>query len=336
MKYPLIALITSALLMADAFAADPLPSWKDGAAKSAVIEFVGRVDAAGIPNAERIAVFDNDGTLWSEQPLYFQALFAFDRVKAMAPDHPEWAETEPFASVLKGDFETALAGGEHALIELIMGTHAGMSTEEFAGIVAEWVATTRHPTTGRLLTEMVYQPMLEVLSYLRDNGFRTYIVSGGGIEFMRPWAERVYGIPPEQVIGSSIKVKYEVRDGIPALMRLPEVNFIDDKEGKPVGIHQHIGQRPLIAVGNSDGDFQMLEWTTAGEGPRLGVLVHHDDAEREWAYDRESHIGRLNRGLDEAGERGWLLVSMKNDWATIHPEISAGMRWPAPAGRSRH
>jgi hypothetical protein len=305
-------------------AAHPLPSWNASGARAAVIDFVGKVTTEGsadfVPAPERIAVFDNDGTLWAEQPMYFQAFFIFDRIRQLAPEHPEWQDQEPFASVLKGDMKSALAGGEHALIEMAMATHAGMTTEAFEQIVSDWIATAKHPTTGRPLTAMVYQPMLELLDYLRENGFKTFIVSGGGIEFMRPWAECVYGIPPEQVIGSSIKVKYEVRDGKPVLSRLPELDFIDDKEGKPVGIHRHIGRRPLIAVGNSDGDFQMLEWTTAGSGPRLGVYIHHDDAKREWAYDRESSIGRLDRGLDEAPSRGWKVVSIMNDWETVFPE----------------
>ncbi|HMP72506.1 MAG TPA: HAD family hydrolase, partial [Kiritimatiellia bacterium] len=240
-------------------------------------------------------------------------------IRELAPLHPEWETREPFASVLKGDVKAALAGGEHALMEMAMATHAGMTAEEFEQIVTNWIATATHPTTGKRFTEMVYQPMLEVLDYLRANGFKTFIVSGGGIEFMRPWTERVYGIPPEQVIGSSIKTKYDVRDGKPVLIRLPDVDFIDDKEGKPVGIHRHIGRRPLIAFGNSDGDFQMLDYTTAGAGPRLGVIIHHTDGEREWAYDRDSHIGRLARGLDEAEARGWIVVDMKEDWAVIYP-----------------
>jgi phosphoserine phosphatase len=306
-----------------ALAEEPLPSWNTGTVKNSIIEFVATVSTPGSPNfvpePERIAVFDNDGTLWSEQPLYFQAFFIFDRIKQLAPQHPEWKTQEPFASVLKGDTTAALAGGESALIKMAMATHAGMTTTEFEQLVSEWITTAKHPTTGKAFTEMVYQPMLELLDFLRDNGFTTYIVSGGGIEFMRPWTERIYGIPPEQVIGSSIKTKYEVRDGKPVLARLPELNFIDDKEGKPIGINQHIGRRPIAAFGNSDGDFQMLEWTTAGTGPRLGVYIHHDDAEREYAYDRDSHIGRLNRGLDEAPSRGWMVVSMKNDWETIYP-----------------
>ena len=305
------------------FAADPLPSWNDTASKQSIIAMVEKVTKEGtsdfVPPAARIAVFDNDGTLWSEQPMYFQAFFIFDRIRELAPLHPEWETREPFASVLKGDVKAALAGGEHALMEMAMATHAGMTAEEFEQIVTNWIATATHPTTGKRFTEMVYQPMLEVLDYLRANGFKTFIVSGGGIEFMRPWTERVYGIPPEQVIGSSIKTKYDVRDGKPVLIRLPDVDFIDDKEGKPVGIHRHIGRRPLIAFGNSDGDFQMLDYTTAGAGPRLGVIIHHTDGEREWAYDRDSHIGRLARGLDEAEARGWIVVDMKEDWAVIYP-----------------
>jgi len=304
-------------------ATDPLQSWNDGDAKQSILGFVARVtDPASpdfVPEAERIATFDNDGTLWAEKPVYFQLLFAIDRVKALAPDHPEWATKQPFKAVIENDMESLHAAGEHGLIELVMATHAEMTTDEFELIASEWLATATHPTTGRPFTEMVYQPMLEVLDYLRANGFKTFIVSGGGIEFMRPWTEAVYGIPPEQVVGSSIKTVFEVRDGEPVLVRLPELNFIDDKEGKPVGINSHIGRRPIAAFGNSDGDFQMLEWTTAGSGARLGVLVHHTDAEREWAYDRESAVGRLDQGLDEAGARGWIVVSMEDDWRTIFP-----------------
>jgi phosphoglycolate phosphatase-like HAD superfamily hydrolase len=306
-----------------AIAADPLPSWNEGGAKRSIFDFVQRVTAPGgkdfVPEPERVAAFDNDGTLWAEQPFYFQLVFALDRVKALAPKHPEWKEKEPFKSVLAGDLKSVLAGGEHALVELIMATHAGTTTEEFEQVVKGWIASAKHPRFNRPYTECVYQPMLELLVYLRANGFKTYIVSGGGIEFMRPWVERVYGIPPEQVVGSTIKVKYELRDGRPVLARLPEINFIDDKAGKPVGIHYHIGRRPIAAFGNSDGDFQMLEWTTGGSGPRLGLIVHHDDAEREWAYDRKSSIGKLDRGLDEAPKRGWVVVSMKRDWKFIFP-----------------
>ena len=301
---------------------DSLPSWNKGPAKQAILDFITKTTSPGspdfVPASERIAVFDNDGTLWAEQPMYFQAFFIFDRVKQLAPQHPEWKAKEPFASVLKGDLKSALAGGELALLEMAMATHAGMTTEEFEKIVTDWITTAKHPTTGKLYTEMVYQPMLELLAYLRANGFKTFIVSGGGIEFMRPWAERVYGIPPEQVVGSSIKTKYEERAGKPVLVRLPELNFIDDKAGKPVGIQTHIGRRPIFAAGNSDGDFQMLEWTTSGSGPRLGVIIHHTDAVREWAYDRTSHIGRLAKGLDEAPQRGWTVVSMKDDWTSLY------------------
>ena len=302
---------------------DPLPSWNDGAAKQAIVAFVAKVTKEGapdfVPPAERIATFDNDGTLWAEQPMYFQLLFALDRVKALAPQHPEWKDKEPFASLLKGDVKGALAGGERAMLDIVMATHAGMTTEEFEKIVQEWIATAKHPVTKRPYTEMVYQPMLELLAYLRANGFKTFIVSGGGIEFMRPWAEKVYGIPPEQVVGSSIKTKFELRDGKPVLVRLPEVNFIDDKAGKPVGIQQHIGRRPIAAFGNSDGDLQMLQWTTAGRGARLALIVHHTDAEREWAYDRKSSIGRLDKALDEAQAKGWTVVNMKDDWKRIFP-----------------
>jgi len=272
-----------------------------------------------VPAPERIAVFDNDGTLWAEQPLYFQLVFALDRVKALAPQHPEWKDKEPFASLLKGDLKGALAGGEPAIFQIVMATHTGMTTEEFEKTVTDWIATARHPKTKRPYTEMVYQPMLELLAYLRANGFKTFIVSGGGIEFMRVFSEQVYGIPPEQVIGSSGKLKFELRDGKPVLVKLPELNFIDDKAGKPVGIQQHIGRRPILAFGNSDGDLQMLQWTAAGRGARFMGLVHHTDAEREWAYDRNSHIGKLDKALDEANAKGWTVVDMKDDWKQVFP-----------------
>ncbi len=303
---------------------DPLPSWNDGKAKKSIIDFVERVTKKAspdfVPPAERIATFDNDGCLWAEQPMYFQLLFALDRVKAIAPQHPEWKDKEPFASLLKGDVKGALAGGEHAMLEIVMATHAGMTTQEFEKIVEDWIAMAKHPTTKRPYTEMVYQPMLEVLAHLRANGFKTFIVSGGGIEFMRPWVERVYGIPPEQVVGSSIKTKFEMRDGKPVLVRLPELNFIDDKEGKPIGIASHIGRRPIAAFGNSDGDLQMLQWTAAGPGPRFCLYVHHTDTEREWAYDRTSSIGRLDKGLDEARAKGWTVVDMRKDWKVVFPK----------------
>jgi haloacid dehalogenase-like hydrolase len=301
----------------------PLPSWKEGPAKASIVEFVAKVTKQGspafVPPGERIAVFDNDGTLWAEQPMYFQLCFALDRVKALAPQHPEWKEKEPFASLLRGDVKSVVAGGERAMLEITMATHAGMTTDEFEQIVKDWLATAKHPKAKRPYTEMVYQPMLELLAYFRANGFKTFIVSGGGIEFMRPWTEAVYGVPPEQVIGSSIKTKFEVRDGKPVLVRLPELNFIDEKAGKPDGINSHIGRRPIAAFGNSDGDFQMLEWTTSGSCPRLGMIIHHDDGEREFAYDRESPFGKLDHALDEAPRRGWTVVSMKHDWNNIFP-----------------
>jgi phosphoglycolate phosphatase-like HAD superfamily hydrolase len=321
--YRFASILAGALLASSTFAADPLPSWNDTAHKQSITTFVEKVTKEGtpdfVPPPERIAVFDNDGTLWAEQPMYFQALFIFDRIKQLAPKHPEWKTKEPFASVLKGDVKGALTGGEKALVEMAMATHAGMTTEDFAKTVSEWLATAKHPKTGKRYTDMVYQPMLELLTYLRANGFKTFIVSGGGIEFVRVFAEQVYGVPPEQVIGSSIKTKYEVREGKPVLMRLPELNFIDDKAGKPVGINQHIGRRPVAAFGNSDGDFEMLEWTTSGPGPRFGMFVHHDDAVREWAYDRESHVGRMKRGLDEGPQHGWVIASMKSDWRRVFP-----------------
>lgn len=303
---------------------DPLPSWNEGKAKQSIVDFVNEVTDESSANfvkpEDRIATFDNDGTLWSEQPYYFQLQFALDRVKALAPDHPEWNNNPLFKAVLDNDIKTVLSSGEHGLIELVMTTHAGMTTEEFSHIVRDWINTTKHPKTNKLYKEMVFQPMLEVLDYLRANGFKTYIVSGGGIDFMRPWTQEVYGIPSEQVIGSSGKVKFEMREGQPVLVKLPEINFIDDKEGKPVGIHQFIGKRPIAAFGNSDGDLQMLQWTAAGNGKRLMVYIHHTDADREWTYDRDSHIGRLNKGLNEANEKGWTVVDMKNDWKKIYPD----------------
>jgi phosphoglycolate phosphatase-like HAD superfamily hydrolase len=320
-----IILVRVAALLSTAMvrAADPLPSWNDTAPKKAIVAFVEKVTKEGspdfVPVAERIATFDNDGTLWAEQPMYFQFFFVIDRVKALAPKHPEWKEKEPFASLLKGDMKGVAASGEKGAMEMMAATHTGMTTEEFSKTVTDWIRTAKHPKTGRLYTEMVYQPMLELLAYLRANGFKTFIVSGGGIEFMRPWAEKTYGIPPEQVVGSSGKLKFEMRDGSPVLVKLPEVHLIDDKEGKPVGIQQHIGRRPIAAFGNSDGDLQMLQWATAGRGARFALIVHHTDAEREWAYDRTSHIGKLDKAWDEASAKGWAIVSMKDDWATIHP-----------------
>lgn len=305
-------------------AADPLPSWNDTDTKKAIIGFVEKVTKEGspdfVPVPERIATFDNDGTLWSEQPMYFQAFYIFAKIKEMAPQHPEWTVTEPFASILKGDMKTALGGGEKALVALLMATHSGMATDEFEKSVTDWITTAKHPKTGKPFTEMVFQPMLELLAYLRANQFKTFIVSGGGIEFMRPWAEKTYGIPPEQVVGSSGGLKYELRDGVPVILKTPELVLNDDNVGKPVGIQRHIGRRPIAAFGNSDGDFQMLEWTTSGKGARLGLIVHHTDAEREYAYDRGSHIGKLEKGLDAAKEKGWIISDMKSDWNTIYPK----------------
>lgn len=300
-----------------------LPSWNDGQAKSSIIDFVNDITNENSPNfvkiKERIAVFDNDGNLWSEKPIYFQLVFAMDRVKELAPEHPEWKEIQPFKAVLENDMDALLASGKHGLLELVMASHAGMTNAEFAQIVKAWTSTAKHPRTNRLYTEMVFQPMLELLDYFRANGFKIYIVSGGGIEFLRVWAEEVYGIPPEQVIGSSIKTKFEFREGRPVIVRLPEIDFIDDKEGKPVAINKFIGRKPIAAFGNSDGDLPMLQWTASGDGARFMMYVHHTDEEREWAYDRESHIGRLDKGLDEAKEKGWTVVDMKNDWKVIYP-----------------
>ena len=304
-----------------AFAQDPLASWNEGQTKQQILDFVRDVTTASssnfVPPEERIAVFDNDGTLWAEQPAYFQLLFAIDRIKELAPQHPEWKTQMPFKAVLENDMAGLSASGEKGLIQLVMASHAGMTTAEFEKIVKDWLATSQHPRFKRPFTDLVYQPMLELLAYLRAKAFKTFIVSGGGIEFMRPWTERIYGIPPEQVMGSSIKVKFELRDGNPVLVRLPEIDFIDDKAGKPVGIHKFIGRRPIAAFGNSNGDLQMLQWTAGGEGPRFMLLVHHTDDEREWAYDRESKIGHLDKALDEAQSRGWTVVDMKKDWKQV-------------------
>ncbi len=304
------------------YAQDPLPSWNDGATKQSITDFVAKATKEGspdfVPPNERIATFDNDGTLWCEQPMYFQLLFALDRVKTLAPQHPEWKTKEPFASLLKGNVKGALAGGEPAIAKIIMVTHAGMTTTEFEKIVTDWIATAEHPKFKKPLTECVYLPMIELLAYLRANGFKTFIVSGGGIEFMRPWTEKVYGVPPEQVVGSSIKTKYEMRHGKPVLVRLPEINFIDDKTGKPIGINSHIGRRPIAAFGNSDGDQQMLEWTQGGGGARLMMLVHHDDAVREFAYGPDSKIGTFSDALmAEAKKDNWTVISMKDDWKKV-------------------
>ncbi len=328
-RFTSIAIATfaaAAVLLGGCASSNKLASWNDGPAKQSLVTFVDRVTTPGspdfIPAGQRLAVFDNDGTLWAEQPMYFQFLFAVDRVKALAPQHPEWKTTEPFASLLKGDMKAALAGGEHAILEIIAATHSGMTPEEFRQIVKDWLANARHPTTGRLYTDMVYQPMLEALAYLRANGFKTWIVSGGGVEFMRAFAEHVYGIPPEQVIGSAGKLKFELRDGVATLTKLPDVEFIDDKDGKPMAIERIIGRRPVMAFGNSDGDLQMLQWTAAGDGPRYCAFIHHTDAKREWEYDRKSPVGRLDKGLDQAAADGWTLVSMGTDWKAIFPPES--------------
>ena len=326
MKRGFIAVVACGLTFVAtiARAVDPLPSWNDTAPEKAIVEFVEKVTKEGSPDfvkpEERIATFDNDGTLWAEQPIYFQFQFAINRVKALAPQHPEWKEQTPFKFILAGDMKALLADGK-SMMALMAVSHSGMTTDDFNKIVKEWLHTAKHPKTGRLYTQMVYQPMLELLTYLRANNFKTFIVSGGGVEFMRCFAEATYGIPPEQVVGSSSKMVYEIRDGNPVLLRLPEVQFVDDKQGKPIGIEIFIGRRPIAAFGNSDGDQQMLEWTAAGAGPRFALIVHHDDPEREWAYDRKSDIGRLDKAWDEALAKGWTIVSMKDDWKTIFPPI---------------
>jgi hypothetical protein len=300
---------------------DPLPSWNDGAVKTNIISFVEKVTKEGssdfVPPAERIATFDNDGTLWAEQPIYFQVQFALDRVKALAPKHPEWKEKQPFKALLAGDMKGFTAGGAKALAEVLAVSHSGMTTDEFKATIDDWLTTAKHSRFKRPYTEVVYQPMIELLVYLRANGFKTFIVSGGGVEFMRAWAEKVYGIPPEQVVGSMGKEKFVLMNGTPVLVKLPAVDFVDDKEGKPIGIQKFIGRRPIFAFGNSDGDHQMLQWTAAGPGPRFMGLVHHTDAEREWAYDRTSHIGKLDKALDEATSKGWTVVDMKHDWKRV-------------------
>ena len=302
---------------------DPLPSWNDNLTKQSIIGFVTKTISKSssdfVNEADRIAVFDNDGTLWGEQPMYFQLAYAIDYIKKEVPNHPEWKTKEPFKSLLAGDLNGVMKGGEKALLEMLMVSHAGMSAEEFEQSVSEWLETATHPKTGKPYNQMIYQPMVELLKYLRANGYKTFIVSGGGIDFMRVWTEKAYGIPPYQVIGSSIKSKYEVIDGIPVITKLPEINFIDDKEGKPIGIYQNIGKRPIFASGNSDGDYEMLEYTIKGSGPRFGMIIHHTDSIREYAYDRNSPIGRLSKGLDDAEKNNWLVVDMESDWKVIYP-----------------
>lgn len=317
--------IALAALLLGGFAhaqSDPLPSWSEGAAKKAIVNFVGRVTTAGgkdfVPPAERIATFDNDGTLWSEQPIYFQFAFAVDRVKALAPKHPEWKTQQPYSFLLAGDMKSLLAGGEKALLPIIAASHAGMTTQEFSATVTDWMKTARHPRFKRPYTDLTFKPMGELLNYLRANGFKTFIVSGGGVEFMRAWAESAYGIPPEQVVGSSGEIKLVTgSDGKLVLQKLPRVEFVDDGPGKPVGINRFIGRRPIFAFGNSDGDLQMLQWTTEGSGARFAGIVHHTDATREWAYDRQSHIGKLDQALDEGQAKGWTIVDMKSDWKKV-------------------
>lgn len=320
-----LALVASITVVLPAIAqSNPMSSWNDGAAKAAIVDFVRRTttDSSSelVPFADRVAVFDNDGTLWTEQPVYFQLAFALDRVKQLAPQHPEWQSREPFKSIIAGDMAGLAASGQKGLLEVIAATHAGMTTEEFSHIVADWIAKAQHPRFRRPYRDLVYQPMIELLAYLRSHGFKTFIVSGGGVEFMRPWTERVYGIPPEQVVGSSGVVKFVMRQpDKPVLMKEAKVEFIDDGPGKPVGINRFIGRRPILAFGNSDGDQQMLEWTAAGSGPRFMGIVHHTDAQREYAYDRQSHVGKLDKAWDEAVRRKWTVVDMKADWNTIYP-----------------
>ena len=323
-----LALLWLAVRSGETRPVDPLPSWVDGPSKRAITTFVEAVSTPGsgkfVPPAERIATFDNDGTLWVERPFYVQGLFALDRVRALAPAYPHWRGQEPFASVLRGDPSGALAGGEAALAALITATHAGLSTDEFDQLVRDWIRTARHPDTGRPYTEMVYQPMLELLAYLRQRDFKTFVVSGGGVDFMRPWVEQTYGIPPEQVIGSSIQTRFSLRDGQPVLIRLPELRVLNDGASKPVSIQHHIGRRPIAAFGNSDGDLAMLQWTMAGSGPRFALLVHHTDGQREWAYDRGSAVGRLEGALVEARARGWTVVDMRRDWRVVFPSPVSG------------
>ena len=304
-------------------AADPLSSWTGGTAKTAIQEFVAAVTNENgkdyVEPAERIAVFDHDGTLWVEYPMYTQILFAFERVKELAPQHPEWKTTQPFKALLEGDTKTVGASGMKGLMEIVVATHSGMTAAEFEAEASEWLATAKHPRFDRLYSEAIYQPQLELLAYLRANGFKTFIVSGGGIQFMRPITEKNYGIPPDQVVGSSAVTEFQMKGGKPALVRQPKIDFVNDKAGKPVGIYEHIGQRPILAFGNSDSDMQMIEYTVAGEGRRLGLFVHHTDADREYAYDRKSHVGTLDEALDQADANGWIVVDMKKDWQTIFP-----------------
>jgi phosphoglycolate phosphatase-like HAD superfamily hydrolase len=322
LKIALAGTLACAVMLPATAQADPLPSWNAGKTKDAIVDFVTRTTTPGpdfVAVGDRIATFDNDGTLWSEQPLYFQLAFVLDRVKAMAGDHLEWKDTQPFKAVLEGDTKTLMAGGEKGIMELLAATSSGMSVENFAASVVEWTKTARHPRFDRPYTELVFQPMLELLAYLRANNYQTFIVSGGGVEFMRPWTEGFYGIPPNQVVGSSGKTEFKLDGDTPTIQKLPAIEFVDDGPGKPVGINRFIGKRPIFAAGNSDGDLEMLQWTTLNSGPRFGMIIHHTDAKREWAYDRDSRIGKLDKALDEAPRRGWTVVDMKDDWKVIYP-----------------
>lgn len=324
-----VLLLAGAILAHNTQAADPLPSWNKGASKSAIIDYVDSVTKAGsatfIPVPQRIATFDNDGCLWSEQPVYFQVLYAMERLREMAPDHPEWQNTEPFQSALADGVPGLMASGMQGISQVLAATHANITATAFDASVRDWLATARHPQTGLLYTQMVYQPMLDLLAYLRENEFKTYIVSGGGIDFVRTFSEQAYGIPPEQIVGTTFDAEFQMLDGIPTIIKTPKLMLLDDKAGKPVGIYQHIGRRPIFAAGNSDGDLQMLQYTTIARSsddttPRFGLIVHHTDAEREWAYDRSSHIGKLDKALDQAKQQGWIVVDMKDDWRQIYPE----------------
>lgn len=323
LRFGIAAALASAIILPVAARADPLPSWNEGPTKSAIVDFVTRTTTSGgpdfVPVEDRIATFDNDGTLWSEQPVYFQAEFIFDRIRAMAKDHPEWKDTQPFKAVIEGDIKAIAEAGDKGLMELLTASSTGMSVEDFQAAVLEWTKTARHPRFDRPYTDLVFQPMLELLAYLRANDYQTFIVSGGGVEFMRPWAQGVYGIPPQQVVGSSGKTEFKLDGDKVEILKQPGIEFVDDGPGKPVGINRFIGKRPVFAAGNSDGDLQMLQWTTLNTGPRFGLIVHHTDAEREWAYDRDSPVGKLDKALDEAPSRGWTVVDMKNDWKKIYP-----------------
>ena len=320
----LLVALASGIAVSAAKAQDPLPSWNEGATKGAIIDFVTAVTDESskdyVPPAERIATFDNDGTLWVEAPLYTQLMFAFDRVKAMAPDHPEWRDDPVLKAVLGGDMKAVAKSGKKGIVEIVMKTHAGMTTDEFAGIVTDWLTTAEHPKLRKKYIDLTYQPMKELIAYLQANGVKTYIVSGGGVEFMRPWTEAAYNIPPEQVIGSSIVTEFKMQDGKPVLVRQPKVFFLDDKEGKAIAIQKFIGRRPIASVGNADHDIPMIQWTLAGEGRRLGMIVHHTDSEREFAYDRKSIVGMLDKGIDDAKSRGWHLIDMKGDWNRVFSE----------------